>query len=125
MEDMAAFWRRVKDEPDNHTARLVFADYLDERFQPQLAFAMRWSGFRGRFPLVTPARRYASWATLLRGQHKPAHGHQLPRAVFEKLKGSKVGLHIRYAGVEYAFYALSVALERLRAVLDPTGDGVK
>jgi len=125
MTDIAAFWAKIKAEPTNHLARSVFADWLDEQGDEWLGFALRWSGARGRYPLVTPHRRFANWAVVLRGQHKPAHPHQLPRLVYNVLTGAKAGQHFRYVSVESAFAALAGALAKLRAVVDPAGVGVR
>lgn len=93
----------------------VLADWLDEHGEPDLAFAYRWAAGRGRYPIVTPKRKWAFWSTLSRGQHKPAWPHQLPREVFHWLKPSRG--KCRYRDVAMAFVRLAAALKRLRDCL--------
>lgn len=89
----------------------VLADWLDENGEPDLAFAYRWAARRGHFPRLTPKGRYAGWSAPLRGQHKLAWPHQLPRVVFARVKGG------RSRSVEGAFAKLAAALAELRAAV--------
>jgi uncharacterized protein (TIGR02996 family) len=122
-----AFWAAIKAAPADHLAKLVFADWLAERSErPALEYAMRWAGVRGRHPLVTPARGLASWAFLRKGQHRPAWPHQLPRLVYERLRGGATyDAHRRYVNTRAAFESLAAVLQSGRDVFEIDGKGVK
>lgn len=49
--DEAAFQSHLDSHPDDHTARLVFADWLEERGDPR-AEGYRWLAITGRQPRV-------------------------------------------------------------------------
>lgn len=141
MTDQEAFWKTVKADPCDHLARIAFGDWLDEHAEPELAFAMRWSGFRRKYPEVTHARKWAKWK---RGRidkdgsdnddgepvliFRPASGitqmgtamNVLPIPVYDLIPKSKKGRvpNGGYLNVETAFEMLAVALRRLRAAID-------
>lgn len=45
--DRAAFWKMLKDDPTDETARLVFADWLEEHDESQLAKRLRAGPLKG------------------------------------------------------------------------------
>lgn len=126
-DEEKAFWNAIKVNPADHLAKLVFADWLQERGErPALEYALRWAGVRGRHPLVTTGRGLASWATLRKGQHRPVWAHQLPRLVHDRLRGGATfETHRRYAHVHAAFAALATALQGIRDACEIDGNGVK
>lgn len=120
MSQEQSMWATVKANPADGLPRLVLADWCDENGKPDLAYALRWSARRGRYPMVTPYRRYATWGTLLKGQHKPPHQHQIPRLVFDLLRpvGQFSMFGHRSKTAEMAFERLAEALKRLRDVIN-------
>lgn len=49
--DEKALWDRVESEPDNHAAKLVLADYIQERRPNDAAvIGLRWMAAKGKFP---------------------------------------------------------------------------
>ena len=49
--------------PDNHTAKLVLGDYLDDQGDHDAAHLFRWLGYRKKWPGTRhpPARKYWVW----------------------------------------------------------------
>ena len=149
MSDRETFWAKIKAEPDNHQVRLVFADWLDENGETELGFALRWSGFRHKFPEVTERRKWAKWergrldkdgsmtdeGRLIQHIHLATGAvtfsrttmNMLPIPVFDLIpKGEKLFDRVPNGGhrtVEAAFEALAFALKRLRVSLDFTPAG--
>lgn len=101
---------------------LVFADWLEEQGEPDLAFAYRWAARRQRFPEPTFARRYWQWSARLRGQHRPVYAHQLPPIIFNNMPGKFIVQtspgYVSAKSVESAFAHLSRALAKIRKEIE-------
>lgn len=111
-----AFWAEIKSRPDDTLPLKVFADWLDERNDRSLAFALRWAAERKRFPHITPGGRVVAW------WRKPArvrrlgglpHPWMLPPVVYDQLR-YRQGNKTKVVSVPQAFQRLANALAELR-----------
>lgn len=73
-----ALFRQVLQEPTNQEVKLVFADYLEEHGNPDLAFAYRWAAKHGKYPHIYTNGKCAGWAV----EGTTSFSHGLPKKVF-------------------------------------------
>jgi uncharacterized protein (TIGR02996 family) len=97
MNEDAAFIRAIREQPDDETARLVYADWLDDRSDPRAEYL----------------RTEAAWATL------PTADEQ-SRPLFRRVSQLATTLDPKwFAGVSRLGYFARQAWERVRLVWQP------
>ena len=113
-EQGMALLRAVTDSPDP-AHKLVYADWLEERGEVDLAHAYRWAASRGLHPHLAAARRWARWFAPTRG--KRSAPNRLPRVVYGQLKRreNRLGGFKQYKSLHAAFARLAEALACLHA----------
>lgn len=99
-------------------AMTVFADWLDENNEPDLAYAYRWAGKRGLFPKPSPQGRRWSWERSGQRGPKPRfkmHWH-LPHELYDAMRPG-TARNYWYAKPADVFEDLARALYNLRCVV--------
>jgi len=124
--EVEPFWKAIQADPKDVLPRLVFADWLEEkqtnRHNRSLAFALRWSAERKRYPLVSPAGRVATWLSeppyRSRVRYGPYRPCVLPVMVFDQLY-PRQGFQRQHKAnsVSGAFERLALALSNIRHVI--------
>lgn len=135
MSDSSAFLNAIRKQPDDHTAKVVYADWLAERgaeFEAQ-AEAWRWMGMKRRHPSWNPTgASYGPggttginhewyWMFGYHGWVTPADNYYLPYRLWEAgqypdLFGLKVqSIHMTWTRDEplFAFIKVLIAWRRL------------
>ena len=113
MSEEQAMWAAVKANPADGLPRLVLADWYDERGRSDLAYALRWSARRNKYPRVTPKGYAAVWEPYRRHYHRQDEPHLLPSTLHLRLKPNH-----RAKTVEAAYMALAAALGELRRIVE-------
>lgn len=85
-------------------AKLIFADWLEEDGQPDLAHAFRWSASHGKHPALCSNTNYWGWSRT--GYEKELRKHLIPE-LFHKLPATPFEEY----NILNAFIRLSVALK--------------
>jgi uncharacterized protein (TIGR02996 family) len=129
-----AFVGDILRNPQDATPKLVYADWLDERGRPDLAFAYRWMATRGRHPGLRQRPRarkpWAWWHERSLAMEYPAEhddirrspGAFLPLLVFRAMGPEDVlAAHAYYRTVGECVQGLANALKRLRDLVDLEG----
>lgn len=121
MQKESAFWAEILSRPDDGLPRQVFADWLDEHGSRDLAFALRWSAERKRFPHITPGGRVVTWwrqpAGRIRKQGGKPNRWTLHAAVYEQMRPRGRDNRCKSKTVPEAFRKLADALRVLRDVV--------
>lgn len=116
MVDEDAFWRQIEAaaRPEN---KLVFADWLEEAGNSDLAFAMRWAGKRDRHPARSPKGRYWAWGCSSPRANFLYDKYEIPRIVFDRLRPARYGRN-RAASLPVIFTRLAAALAKIRREIE-------
>lgn len=95
----------------------VFADWLDENNEPDLAYAYRWCCKRGVFPRPSPQGRRWSWGRIGQRGPKPRYRQHwdIPHQVYDEMKAGNASTW-SYAKPHHAVEDLARALYNLRVV---------
>ena len=149
MSDLESFLAAILKDPSDTGLQLICADWLEERGDSSLAFALRWMVARGKFPNVSPQKRVCRWMYRLK-RTVPCAACSLPWIVHEAMsrwryankwkprKGPTTPSHVQfferycknYSGIymlqtssilEYPLLCLADALDVLKAELDLSG----
>lgn len=76
--------------PDDHTPKLMFADWLDEDGQDKLAAAYRWCGEKRKHPTFYPI--YNEWSWFNKSRNPLDSPAMLPGFLFDRIaKHNKTG----------------------------------
>ena len=126
--DCAALFKGVLDSPRDRLAKLVLADWLDERGEPVMAHGFRWCAAYGRHPEFTINGRVQSRRPKWESSRDYTHGGKwapwwLPDIVGQSVAPTyKVGGELFEPGerprmVWGHFAALAASLEEIAAVV--------
>lgn len=83
MTDREQFIEQIKQNPEDHELKMVFADFLQDK-EPDLAFAYRWAGRNKKHPRMTPKGKYWKWHRLPKRFHFEEH-YDLPALIFDEM----------------------------------------
>jgi hypothetical protein len=114
-----ALLQRVIDECSPESKQ-VYADWLDDNGQSDLAFAYRWAARRGKYPSLSLGGRCATWYAVMNPAHA-GQSHKLPAPVIDAMAGvtdRRVTRFRNCAGVGEAFEVLAEALAKLRRLVE-------
>jgi uncharacterized protein (TIGR02996 family) len=126
MPDRTSFLAAIAEAPDDARRWLVFADWLEEHGDPDLAYAYRWCAHFGRRPgrRANPRARkpWAWFRPLLFHPDDSADAAANPRAVLDRLAfravaGPDAGESVYYVTFAAALEALALGLRRLRDLI--------
>lgn len=63
-EDREAFWAKIEENPADAACKLVFADWLEEHGEEDLAYCMRWCAGHSKCPAYFDNGGVAYWTWL-------------------------------------------------------------
>lgn len=92
--DKDVFLAAIENDPKDKLTRLMYADWLDEHNQPELAFAYRWAVSKN----VYPDHKYGN-PMIMWSPNERSFEHYLTQFLFDRLSGK----HISW-GESYALY---------------------
>lgn len=117
MTEREQFIEQIKANPEDHQLKMVFADWLQDHKEPDLAHAYRWCGKHKKHPRITPKGRFSRWHRLKKNNNKKEFTWEINCFVFDFMAGYGYKT-LTSISMESSFRWLADALKDIKGIIE-------